>query len=95
MRINKGPDHIPWAPPEEQRKGLEFVAKHVTMNQFEHALDVMVFKRWMTKSKRRTLLRRLRKIKGISYQQWRRERRKRDARDFPAPYRDPYDGLWR
>ena len=95
-RINKGPDHAPWASPEDQQKGLEFIAKFVTMDEYERTLDIMVWKRWMSKAKRRVLLRRLRKIKGISYKEWRRTRRKKDARDFPSGlYNDPTDGmLW-
>jgi hypothetical protein len=84
-----------YAPPEQQKEGLKFVTKQFTINQFEHACNVLVQQRWMTRSRKKKLLSWFREHIGLSYMEWRRKRRNRDERDFPSRISGPPPrGLW-
>jgi len=74
-KIGKKPSHWPFVPSEKQIEGLKFVVEQFSIKQFERSLDVLVWFRYMSKSKRKSLLRRYRKIAGISYDNWRRSRK--------------------
>ncbi len=73
-KIDKKPSHWPYVSSEQQIEGLKHVVRQFSIKEFERSLDVLVWNRFMSKSKRSKLLRRYRKIADISYDDWRKSR---------------------
>ena len=63
-KINKKPLHWPFALPKQQIEGFKFVVEQFNIKQFERSLDILVRFMYMSKAKRKSLLRRYRKIAG-------------------------------
>ena len=63
-KIGKKPTHWPFATPGKQIEGFKFVVEQFSIKQFERSLDILVWFRYISKSKRKSLLRRYRKIAG-------------------------------
>lgn len=77
MKIRKKPDHWPNVSPEQQKEGLRFVVEQVDIDDFEWALKLLTWHKFMTKSAMRMLLNRYRKIAEISYEDWWKSKPKR------------------
>lgn len=69
----KKPKHWPYASPEQQKEGLAAISKYITMDDLAHACNTLLEAGKMKRARKKTLLKRLRRIKGIFYEEWKRE----------------------
>lgn len=75
-KIGKKPKHWPFVPPEQQKEGLKSIVKLASISDFEWALKRLTLYKFISKSKMSVLLKRYRKIANISYDDWRRGRKR-------------------
>ena len=65
-----------YAPREQQLEGLRSTLKQVTPQQFLHALDTLVAAKMMSKSDRHRLIKDMRHILGMSWEDFQKLRKR-------------------